>query len=316
MEIQIKYSDGSIFKSNSEKSQPMDTDMRVPDVGEFYQVAHDWQLPEFQFKPRQFLTHTPNKAFPSTRMLWGCRARPYSDFVPVMYSWQWRLYELFRHVVGSVPEDGEPEAWWINDPLGAGKRIMVSKGTSGAFPQYPVGTLKNAYMDFILDGRFLTDAHAFNTIEETPAKGYRDDVLGLNINALNPWMMKSLTFTGNILNRVYPTESVPSDYFSIETFDYTKEAPSVDWILKNKSHLIWWTTEQAGMNGELPMTDGKRTWTVSRTPQLKVVRRHYNLPEVGTPYFAIGRNNFNLILKRDVKKIDNGINYSPYVPEK
>ena len=291
-----------------------DTNLRVSDVGEWYQVCHDWQLEEFGWFPRQKYTTTPNRPFPATRYLPGMLKGQTSDFTPVLTSWQWRLYELFRHLVGPIPEDGEPEYYWIADPLHRGEQIKVPKGTKHSFPQYPVGSLRNAYMDFILDSRFLTDNHAFNTAMETDAECYRDDVLGLNLYGVRPWMMKSLIFTGQAVKRV--DQSVLPTQMAIETFDYLKEAPSLDWIIASAPHLIWWTTEQGGMPQELPVLNGKRRWTVARTPQLKVVCQHYGLPEVGTPYFAIGKNGWNIINKSHVVRLENSAPYSNYVPEK
>lgn len=307
------------IKSNGGKSitfkkssSAMDVGLTVPIDGNFYQVAHDWQLSKFGFKPRQFNPdYEQMLPMPSTRMLWACTSVKPSDFIPMDSSWQHRLYELFRYAVGDIPEDGTPEYWYIQDPKNHKKIIKVKEGTKNSFPHYPEGTLKWAYMDFITDHRALTDRHSF----DTPDRYYRDDVIGINMENPQAWMMKCLTFTGNIVNKldIIPDIFVPN-CVPIETFDYTKTAPSLDWILKNKPHLIWWTTEQSVY--ELPPVNNKRRWTVARFPQLKIVCRKYGIPEVGTPYFAIGRHGWNLIDRNDLMKVENGESYSPYIPEK
>jgi hypothetical protein len=178
---------------------------------------------------------------------------------------------------------------------------------------FSLGTLNFAYMDFQINHRALTDNHAFNTKDFWG----RDYILKLNSSSIRSWMMKSLTFTGNIVKKLNPQPSgILPQYVAIETLDYFKAPPSLEWVLKNKPYLIWWTTEQSGAPGELPSLNGQRRWTVARFPQLKQVCKANGLEEVGTPYLAIGKGGYNLIKKTDLLKIENGEKYSPYVPEK
>lgn len=293
------------------KYQPIkDTELKVPDTGDFYRIKHDWQTEICNYMPRQFDPEfeQPNLPMPAALMLWGCNKN--GEFLTVDSSWQTRLYELFRWAVGPIPEDGEPEFFYIQDPKNHKNIIKVPEGTMYSFPRYPVGTLRWAYMDFITDHRALTDRHAF----DTPERWYRDELLGINMWNSRNWMMKCLTFPGNIVKKVPRLSTDVGAVTPIETFDYCRTAPSLDWILKNKPYLIWWANEQSVV--ELPPVNGKRRWVVARFPQLKVVCRKYGIPEVGTPYFAIGCGGRNLIENAWIEKINNGSNYSIYMPEK
>jgi len=299
-----------VHVSNNDTSKYLiDKTLRVPDTGEWYQIMHDAERLGF---PRQKFTTYPNREIPATMMLWAFRKLPTSDFYPVHKSWQERTYELFRFMVGNKPADGQIIGWWINDPKQAGKKVMVEAGTPYSFPEYEAGSLKEAYQKFISNHVALTDNWAFNT------EGFwgRDYVCNMNTNNPNNWRMKGLNFTGNIVRKIenQPTDIVDA-HMAIETLDYAQPAPPLDWILTNKPHLIWWTTAQGGMNQELTPINGTRRWTVSRWPHLKVVCRQYGLPETGTPYFAIGKDGYNLIEKSVVKRIQNGQAYSPYVSE-
>lgn len=295
-----------------------DENLLVPKTGKFYQVEHDWRLPQFNYEPRQYQMSPGDrrKSLPSTRMLWACRKYPTSDFIGIHPSWQFRLYELFRWAVGLIPEDGEPEYWFTENedsfPI-EDTMVKVPEGTPYSYPMYPVGTLKWAYWNSFIDHRALTDGHAFNSV----GAWYRDEVLKVNMSNPITWMMKCLTFTGNIGKEVDERPAGISDqYHVIEALDYSQPAPALDWILTNKPHLIWWMTEQ----DPTPFPEGAqgrdRQWPVSHFPQLKLVCRKYGLPEVGTPYFAIGRNGWNTILKADCVSVQNGATYSPYWPPK
>jgi hypothetical protein len=288
-----------------------DEDLVVPSSGKFYRILHDAEIYGY---PRQKFVQHKNREVPATRPLWGAKKLPTSDFYPMLTSWQFRLYELFRATVGEIPEDGDVEYWWYEDPEKHGKRIICKKGTPYSYPQYYEGTLKDAYMSFIEDHRAFTDRHAFNTDE----KWYREDVIGINPKNPKPYMFKALTTTGNIVKvlDVQPEGIDTKKFFAIETFDFSKDAPSIGWILNNKPYLIWWATEQGGFDRELSKdSSGKRRWTVARFPQLKRVCRKYGLAEVGTPYFAMGNNGYNLIEKAHVAPIKNGEKYKPYVSE-
>ena len=287
-----------------------DVELSVPDEGEFYQIMHDAERMGF---PRQKFTSYPNREIPATMMEWLFRKLPTSDFIPVLKSWQERTYELFRLVVGNIPSDGKITGWWINDPKIAGKKVMVPKGTPHSFPEFEEGSLKEAYQKFISNHVALTDNWAYNTEEFWG----RDFVCNMNSDSAENWRIKGLSFTGNIHKKIYPQPFIQdARYIAVEAFDYSQPAPSLEWILSNKPYLIHWTTNQGGMNRELTPIAEKRRFTVSRWPHLKVVCRKYGLPEVGTPFFAIGKDGYNLIEKDVLKKVSNGASYSPYVSEK
>jgi hypothetical protein len=289
----------------------MDEDLTVPVEGEFIRMKHDWQTAVCNYKPRQldpdFEQH--NLAMPAAVPEWSCQK--FGDFIEVQVSWQQRIYELFRYAVGPIPADGEVEYWYIEDPNHHHQYITVPAGTLHAYPHYPIWTLRGAYMDFISDHRAMSDSHAY----DTQGKWFRDDIIHVNPENTKYWSIKCLTFTGNIFHKIPKTPDDPKgNLTAIETLDWCKPAPPLDWILENKPYLIQWCTEQSVY--ELPPVNGVRSWRVARFPQLKLVCRHYGLPEVGTPMFAVGCGGRNTLENDWIEPVTNKAAYSPYVPIK
>lgn len=299
-------SDGSVFDSSPKKLS--DTGLVVPPTGKWLQVKSDAERLGY---PRQKLTSYQNREVPATVMMWGMRP---PDFVPLTKEWQQRHYELMRHVVGGIPQDGNITGWWANDPVITGKPIDVPEGTPHSFPVYPLGTLMKAYGDLWANHVALTDGHAYN-VDDIWGREY---VLGVNLNSHSPCSIKSLAFSGALLHELdIQPSNIGSEFIAVEAFDYLKPPPTLDYIISEKPYLVVWLTEQGGVDREiLPPVNGVRRWTVARFPHLEKVCELNGIPAVGTPYLLPSFGGWNLIAKADVKRLENGMHYSPYVPEK
>lgn len=283
-DAQVKYKEDNPFRV-------WDRELRVPDDGgEYFFVLHDWQLKEFGCEPRQRRLD----AVPSTRMLWGCKP---TDFMPLNKAAQFWLYNLLRWAANGRIPDGEIEYYYTQ--AFHGPEVRTTKDNPEARVKCTYGSLKWAWEDFVADHRAFTDAHAPDT-----SPGHADYILGRNLDK-PPFQFKSLITTGNIVRKIGSFK----EYYIIEAIDITKPMNSVDWYVKNKPYLINWATEQTNVR----MPD-KKTWRVSKFPQLKLACRANGLPEIGTPFPTIGPNNQNWIKKTHVEPIKNGINYSPYAP--
>lgn len=274
-------------------------------------VLHDWQLKKFDYKPRQYAPdYEQMKAMPSTRQLWG--RYPFSndgngnfdfsigrvyDRVSFSKEWQFWLLELLKRTLkGDVPY-GKKEYFFdrIN-----GKEIRVDEHPY-AHLKCTEGSLLEAYTSLVTDHRSFTDTTA-------PENGYTDYVTGRNLSKNNPYKVKPLMTTGNIVKIVGQWR----EYYVIEALDLLKSPPSIEEAYSK--NLIMWATEQTVT--ELPKLNNKRRWVVSRYPQLKVVSRINGLQEVGTPFGIFSMGGYIPILKSDVMILGSGTPYSPYVPEK
>lgn len=296
-DISYTYSD----KPNYSAVSVRDTLLRVPNDGGTYAfVLHDWQLPEFEYKPRQLVNgYEQKKAMPSTRMLWGRdpEGRIY-DFATFSKEWQFWLLDLIKRTLPSEIPYGEKE-YFFDVVYG---RVRIVKEHPYAHLKCTDGSLLQTYTNLVEDHRSFTDTNA-------PENGKTDWVTGRNLNANTPYMVKCLMTTGNIVKIL----GSKNDCYIIEALDLLKSPPPIDSIL-NKGWLIQWATEQTLV--ELPPLNGKRRWTVSRYPQLKVACRFNNLPEIGTPFGVFSKGGTNLIKKSHVRIMKPDEVYSPYVPEK
>jgi hypothetical protein len=279
IEAVFESATGSRRVSYRQRTLPKDEGLTVPAGGDFFRILHDFELSEYNQKPRQLddgWEQDVPTAMPSTRMLWGCRP---SDFLPMSREWQIWLYELLK--------------WAVDDRIPAGNMTQI-------------GSLQWAYADLIANHRAFTDQHA-------PENGYADYVTGRNITA-KPYEWKCLQTSGNLVKKVsYPASATAwfkTHCIAIEALDPSQPPPKLEWVLKEKPHLIGWATEQSVTK----LSNGR--WVVSRFPQLKVATRAYGIPEVGTPFPVIGTGGVNFIKKIHVKAIASGAGYSPYVPEK
>ena len=275
-----------------------DTGLHVPADGNFYQVLHDWQLAGSGGLPRQRQGgyEQPNKAMPSTRMMWG--QRPY-DFMFMSRDWQVWLLDLLNWASNEKLPRGTFEYYYTRkDEMQNGEMTITSQPLVSSRIKYTDGSLLSVYEDLISNHRAFTDGHA-------PESGFADYVTGRNLNA-NPYQWKSLQTTGNIVNVLGVWQTNPK-YYVIEALDLTKPPPSVNWILANRPWLVAWATEQTVVK----LADGR--WQVSKFPQMKIAQRIWRYPECGVPIPIIG-NGTNLMLRTDLKEVENGSEYSPYVP--
>lgn len=311
MKLNILYDNKNVEYKKNKKFFIGDENLRVPEKGTWGFVLHDWQMKEFDYKPRQYLPdYEQMKPMPSTRQLWGrypfikkdngafdFQIGKVYDRVTFSKEWQFWLKELLEKTLrGTVPY-GKKEYFFdrIN-----GKEIKV--------PEHPYahlkctdGSLLEAYTSLVTDHRSFTDTTA-------PENGYTDYVTSRNLQKNNPYKVKPLMTTGNIVK----IEGEWRDYYVIKALDLLKSPPSIEDAYFN--NLIMWSTEQTVT--ELPKLNNKRRWVVSRYPQLKVVSRLNNLEEVGTPFGVFSMGGYNLISKDHVSIIQNNSIYSPYVPER
>lgn len=279
IEAVFEFKNGMKRVAYHKKKKTKDEELTVPEGGDFFRILHDFELHEYNYKPRQFGNgweqDTPT-AMPSTRMLWGCRP---NDFIPMSREWQIWLYELLN--------------WAVDGRIPAGDMNQI-------------GSLQWAYANLIANHRAFTDRHS-------PEDGFADFVTGRNITA-KPYQWKCLHTSGNIVKKVqYPVSVdawVRTNCIAIEALDLRLPPPKLEWLLKEKPHLIGWATEQ----GVAKLPNGR--WVVARFPQLKVAARVNGIPEVGTPFPVVGVGGVNFIKKSHVSAIASGANYSPYVPEK
>ena len=274
-----------------------DVGLSVPLDGNFYRVMHDWELPEFDYKPRQYdPAYEQMKPMPSTRMMWDCKP---SDFVPLSSEWQFWIYDLLDWASGGQLPKGEIEYYYTIE-----RGVVVKSSPSNPYARVKCtyGSLLWVWEDLTANHRAFTDGHA-------PDSGFADYVIGRNLSA-KPMSWKSLHNTGNIVKVIGSS----GQYKVLETLDMSKPPPELQWVVENKPWLIGWATEQSVY--ELPRVGNKRSWTVAKFPQLKLACRAHGLPEVGTPFPVVGKYQTNTMLSSHLEMVARGSHYSPYVPEK
>lgn len=300
-------------------TRPDEKNLKVPPNGRFFQVWHPWQLASNNYKPIQINDpefEQPNLPMPAPKMLYGCEKKPTAGYQQIHPTWQWRNYELYRLMVGLIPEDGEIDYWYTGGE-GLQPYTKVPAGTLHANPRFKAGTLLDAYSHIWEDHRASSDGASYNT---TNFWG-RDEVMKCHLENPNTWRAKCLTWCGSLLQEyVNPPGPVPSDCWAIRTWDYTKPAPPMEVLLAPDAPPLWWGTEQSveqlrDENGKLVLWGGRPSYKVAHYPWLKLVCRKYGLkPEVGTPFFPIGIDGWNLVKKADVRQLPNNQSYSPYWP--
>ena len=180
----------------------LDENLHVPSSGKYGFVLHDWQLSKFGYKPRQYdPSYEQMKPMPSTRQLWGrypfknygngqfdfSMGRVY-DRVSFSKEWQYWLLNLLKLAIrGEVPY-GQKEYFFdvVN------RKEVVVKEHPYAHLKCTEGSLLQAYVNLVEDHRSFTDTTA-------PENGYTDYVTGRNLSANNPYKVKPLMTTGNIV---------------------------------------------------------------------------------------------------------------------
>lgn len=301
--------------------RPDEKALMVPASGEFYQCFHSWQQAKFNYLPKQTDDpefEQPNLPMPAPVPLMGCRQGPTSDYQQIHPTWQRRYFELFRLMVGPIPEDGKIIYWYTG---GEGRKPYVKvpapAGTLHANPRFEEGTLLDAYSHVFQDHRALTDGAAFDSENFWG----RDEVMGCHLENPKTWRMKCLTWSGSVVQRhPNPPGLVMPGYMAIRAWDHTKPAPALDVLLAPDAPPLWWGVEGhvqklVDGNGKLVLQNGRPTYKAAHYPWLKLVCRKYGLsPEVGTPFFPIGIDGWNIVKKDDVFRVNNGQSYSPYWP--
>lgn len=308
----------SIVRNHGGLVAPNDEALKVPDNGDFFRVLFAWQQAKNDYKPIQYQPdfEQPNRPTPSPLKLWGCEQRPTSGYQEIHESWQRRYFELYRLMVGPIPEDGKVIYWYTG---GEGRQpfTKVPAGTLHANPRFEPGTLLDAYSHIWEDHRASTDGAAYNTTNGW----YRDVVMGCHLENPHTWRTKCLTWRGSLVKKhPAPPGPVKSDELAIMAWDHSIQAPPLSVLLAPDAPPLWWGTEASveplrDASGKLVLQNGRPTYKVAHYPWLKLVRRRYGLmPEVGTPYFPIGKGGWNTIKKDDVARVENGQLHNPYWP--
>jgi hypothetical protein len=288
--VSIIASFGDTLVEYQKRYTAKDINLTIP-YGLFGRVLHDFELAEFDFKPRQLeIPNYKNVPVPATRMLWGRYNDRVYDFVPFVREWQYWLKDLLDYTTDNRVPIGEVEYYYTVE---AGKEIKGNK-TPYSFVKYTEGSLLWAYSNLIADHRSFTDTQA-------PENNRADYVTGRNVTQ-KPYSWKCLVTTGNIVRIL----GLWNEYYIIEALDLLKPPPPVEEV-HNKSWLIHWATEQG-------LTKIGSRWTVARYPQIKVACRVNGMEESGTPFPLASMGGTNLIKKSHVRIVSG--KYSPYVPEK
>jgi hypothetical protein len=297
----------------------LDRNLRVPETGKFFQVFHPWEQEKHRYLPVQSGPgfEQPRISIPSPVMLWGCRKGPTSDYQQIHPTWQERYFELYRFMVGPIPADGKV-AYWYTGGEGSKPFKKVPAGTLHANPRFEDGTLLSAYSQVFEDHRASTDGAAYNTENGW----YRDVVMKCHLDNPRTWRMKCLTWSGSAVEKhPNPPGPVAPGYTAIRVWDHNKPAPSLAVLLAPDAPPLWWgidasPTKLLDGSGNPILKYGRPTYKASHYPYLKLVCRKYGLPEVGTPFFPIGIDGWNIVRNDDIHPLENGQSYSPYWPEK
>jgi hypothetical protein len=293
--------------------------LRVPDQGEFFQIPHTWELEKYNYKPYQYVDgfEQPNKSMPDPIKLWGCEMRPTSGYQEIHPSWQFRYFELYRYLLGPIPEDGEV-IYWYTGGEGSKPRKQVPAGTKYANPAFEPGTILDAYSHIWEDHRAMTDGAAYNTTDGW----WRDDVMQCHQWNPRTWRIKCLAWRKSLVQK-HPNPPVTKNGMTtIRAWDHTKPAPPLSILLAPDAPPLQWGVDASpeplkDEDGNYVMLYGRRTYKVAHFPWLKLVCRKYGIsPEIGTPFFLPGVGGYNLIPNDEIWKIENGAPYSPYWPWK
>jgi len=160
----------------------------VPDSGAYVRVKDDWQMAEWEYKPRAYTIDgwkqdiNPDGGFPATVRCYPAGGVAY-ETIALTREWQLLWYQMLeRACYNKIPDIHLKESW----------RHVTEHG------------------------RALTDNFAVQ-------QGYADYILGLNLTA-KPIRQKPLTMSGNIL-RVIGGDSA---YYIVEALDLSGPAPGID----------------------------------------------------------------------------------------
>jgi hypothetical protein len=268
-----------------------DSGMHVPSQGSFVRVKHDFELEEYNFKPRQLSGLNVKYPLPEnrkTRPMWNSTVY---DYVPIPERHQWFLWDIFKFAL----EDRIPHGK-IEDAT----YVKTIKGTPTTFNTYTPGSLTEAYANMIERSRDFTDSRA---VED----GFADYPTGRHMGK-PPWNWRCITHGGQLLKR---TGKTFGNYIEVFAIDLLATPPKVEDVFYSP-WLIQWAVQIT--TEEIAPLDGKRRWVVSRFPQIKEACRQNNLPFMGTPFPLWGFGGVNRIHKDYVIPVQNDSEFSPYVP--
>lgn len=299
--------------------RPIDQNLKVPDVGEFFRVYYPWQQAKFNYEPIQHQAgfEQPNISIPAPLLMLGCRLGPTSDYQQIHETWQQRYFELYRLMLGPIPEDGRVIYWYTG---GEGRQpfTKVPAGTLHANPRFEPGTILDAYSHIWEDHRASTDGAAYNTTNGW----YRDVVMKCHLENPRTWRIRCLAWRGSLLKKHQsPPGPVLPGHTAVHAWDHTKPAPPMSVLLGPDAPPLMWGTEASPFklkdaSGNNVMQNGRPTYKIAHYPWLKIVCRRYGLsPELGTPFFVPGIDNWNMIKNDDIYPVQNGAPHNPYWPE-
>jgi hypothetical protein len=210
-------------------------DFRVPAEGRFCQLTHDFENPEWDYKPRSsaYSPGSPNSALPET-----VHFQPFDgkDFVPLTEAMQWFHFGLLAK----------------------------------ANPTLTTDQLKARWRALTVNSVAFTDKHSIDYgtrfFGGDPSKNYADYILGVNLYNPKPIAWKSLSTGGNLVKII-------AGATTIEAIDFTRPLPSIDEVWQ-KPWLIHWATEETiDLLPSTATIDGadRKTWRVSPFPQMRPV---------------------------------------------
>lgn len=271
--------------------QPKDINLKVPEVGRFVQIKHDYEI--FGV-PRQLRDGSaPDYNFPAVvnrdPNAWGFLTK-YNDkaysYVEMTDRWQWFMRDVWNHFSSYLL------------PTGKITRFYTKENNTGTFAETPAGSLFWVYINMIEKSRSHTDA-------DNAENGARDVVTGRNLssNFNYQWLFSPNTGQLGKINRDMGSK------WELEAIDILQPAPSMD-ELESKPWLWGWATESSKQ--KLP--DGR--YVVADYSWIdQALKVHFpNSPRTGTPIPFLSLGGTVLINKSACRLLENGQPWSPYVP--
>ena len=268
--------------------KPKDEGLRVPSVGRYVQILHDWVV--YDGVTRQIAQGNPLYPVPAVvNKNWGILTK-YNDvvydYVPMPDEWQWFLWDLFNWGSG------------YKLPIGRIESFYTKTTNSGIWANTTKGSLTSVYVTMIEKSRSHSDSYP-------PEVGARDVVTRRNL--LNPrnyeWLCRPTT------GQLGKIKADLGSEWELETLDITKPPPPVEGLAQ---HLFGWATEITTV--KLPDSRYVVSDYAFIDQALKVVNP--DSPRTGTPIPFISKGGSIRIKKSVCGLLENGASWSPYVPEK
>lgn len=264
-----------------------DVNMHVPSDGMYGRVKHDFELPDFDYKPRQAQPGYPDYTVPQNRRTRGMYQDRFYDYVEMPERWQWFLWNLWDTASWKILPKGEI----------TGNRVKSIKGELVTFQTYTPNSMMHVYCSTIERSRSHTDSRA---VEDGRRDFPSDRHRGAKV-----WEWWTGTQGGNLV-KILGSEGI---YWRIEANDVLKSPPDPLEFL-HKPWICHWFNEIT------PYPSGDGRWIVSRYPWIRKAVAHYGYPETGQPFPLMSKGGSLLIEKRFVVILKNGDKWSPYIKEK